>query len=100
MLYGLWQMADIVGVPDVRLAGHSSRPLRMEPGGRHGVPPSFPWRLVGMPGIAVLVVDDDETVRETLISLLNDEGYEATGAHDGGEALLALLGAERPSVVL
>jgi two-component system nitrogen regulation response regulator NtrX len=53
-----------------------------------------------MPGIAVLVVDDDETVRNTLVGLLIDEGYEATGARDGGEALLALLGAERASVVL
>ena len=35
----------------------------------------------------ILVVDDDEDVRNILCSILNEEGYVATGAADGIEAL-------------
>ena len=35
----------------------------------------------------VLVVDDDNEIRETMVEILNDEGYEAVGASDGIEAL-------------
>ncbi|MEP6864295.1 MAG: response regulator [Deltaproteobacteria bacterium] len=35
----------------------------------------------------VLVVDDDNEIRETMVEILNDEGYEAVGASDGYEAL-------------
>jgi CheY-like chemotaxis protein len=38
----------------------------------------------------VLVVEDDADVRESLIALLELEGYTAAGAADGGEALAAL----------
>ena len=35
----------------------------------------------------VLVVEDDNEIRETMVEILNDEGYEAVGASDGFEAL-------------
>ena len=35
----------------------------------------------------VLVVDDDTEIRETLIEVLEDAGYEAVGAADGQQAL-------------
>ncbi|HET9987977.1 MAG TPA: response regulator [Kofleriaceae bacterium] len=35
----------------------------------------------------VLVVDDDPEIRETMVEVLNDEGYEAIGACDGYQAL-------------
>jgi CheY-like chemotaxis protein len=35
----------------------------------------------------VLVVDDDNEIRETMVEILNDEGYVAVGASDGLEAL-------------
>ena len=35
----------------------------------------------------VLVVDDDPEIRETMVEVLNDEGYEAVGACDGVQAL-------------
>jgi CheY-like chemotaxis protein len=38
----------------------------------------------------VLVVDDDNEIRETMVEVLNDEGYEAVGASDGIEALAQL----------
>lgn len=38
----------------------------------------------------VLVVDDDNEIRETMIELLTDQGYEAVGARDGYEALAQL----------
>jgi two-component system, OmpR family, response regulator CpxR len=38
----------------------------------------------------VLVVDDDKEIRETLIEVLEDAGYEAVGAADGNEALAQL----------
>jgi CheY-like chemotaxis protein len=35
----------------------------------------------------ILVVDDDADIRETLIELIRDQGYDAIGACDGREAL-------------
>jgi two-component system phosphate regulon response regulator PhoB len=42
----------------------------------------------------VLVVDDDDSIREVVIEALSDEGYEVVGAADG-QAALALLTATR-----
>jgi two-component system chemotaxis response regulator CheY len=47
----------------------------------------------------VLVVDDDEDNRESMIDLLKEGGYMARGA-SGGEDALAILQSERPSLVL
>src|SRR5205809_7566883 len=38
----------------------------------------------------VLVVDDDESVREVFSRMLQTEGYEVTAAHNGFDALLKL----------
>lgn len=38
----------------------------------------------------VLVVDDDPDIRELLVSVLTDDGYEAMAAKDGREALAVL----------
>ena len=41
----------------------------------------------------ILVVEDDEDIRETLVDLLQDHGYEALGARDGRDALQTLAAA-------
>jgi len=52
-------------------------------------------------GGAILVVEDDASVRDMLQFLLDDEGYDATLARDGREALdLARRGAARPDLVI
>ena len=38
----------------------------------------------------ILVVDDDDGVRELISSALGDEGYDVTAAADGAEALAAV----------
>jgi two-component system chemotaxis response regulator CheY len=38
----------------------------------------------------VLVVDDDPDIRELLVSVLSDDGYEAASARDGRDALEVL----------
>src|SRR5881392_3915466 len=43
----------------------------------------------------VLVVEDDEDIRDSLVEFLGDEGYEARGAGNGREAL-SLLAAIAP----
>lgn len=48
----------------------------------------------------VLVIDDDVDLRETLISVLEDEGYEAVGAVDGVHALEQLATGPLPCVIL
>ena len=49
----------------------------------------------------VLVVDDDESIRETLVAILQDEGYPTVGAQHGGEALDLLRRAEpMPCLIL
>ncbi len=47
----------------------------------------------------ILVVDDEEKIRETLRGVLSDEGYEVADAGDGRSALEALR-AERPDLVI
>jgi CheY-like chemotaxis protein len=40
----------------------------------------------------ILIVEDDETIRETLVDFLGDHGYEAVGAVHGRDALDKLRG--------
>ena len=40
-----------------------------------------------MSGKRVLVVDDDQDIRELLVSVLEDDGYQAESARNGREAL-------------
>jgi len=35
----------------------------------------------------ILVVDDDDDIRETIVDALSDEGFDAVGASDGADAL-------------
>lgn len=37
--------------------------------------------------VAILVVDDDENIRATIMAILEQEGYHVEGAGDGAEAL-------------
>lgn len=49
----------------------------------------------------VLVVDDDEDVRESVLDALESRGLSAAGAADGAEALAYLeSGIQRPDVIL
>jgi CheY-like chemotaxis protein len=49
----------------------------------------------------VLVIDDDRDIREGIIGLLEDEGFEAVGARNGLEALNFLADSPRmPSLIL
>lgn len=51
-------------------------------------------------GKAVLVVDDDRDLRETLADVLGDQGYKVRVASDGLEALDLLRKGEKPAVIL
>jgi CheY-like chemotaxis protein len=49
----------------------------------------------------VLVVEDDPTIREVLVEVLGEHGYDAIGACNGREALDALAASsDRPCVIL
>jgi CheY-like chemotaxis protein len=48
----------------------------------------------------VLVVDDDEAIRDSLCEILEDEGHPAVGVPDGREALDFLRGDRRPCLIL
>ncbi len=49
----------------------------------------------------VLVVEDDPTIREVLVEVLGEHGYDAIGASNGREALDTLTASpERPCVIL
>jgi CheY-like chemotaxis protein len=49
---------------------------------------------------AILVVDDDEDIRQTLATLLEAEGYDVNLAIDGADALRALADGPLPDVIL
>jgi len=42
----------------------------------------------------VLVIEDDELIRDSLVEYLGDQGYQAMGAVDGLDALAKLRGGE------
>jgi CheY-like chemotaxis protein len=48
----------------------------------------------------ILVVDDDEAIRETLRDCLHDEGYEVHVAANGAQGLAEMALLEHPCVVL
>lgn len=48
----------------------------------------------------ILVVDDDEAIRESLSDCLRDEGFEVVCARNGAEALASLEAMESPIVIL
>ncbi len=48
----------------------------------------------------VLVVEDDPTIREVLVEVLGEHGYEAVGASNGREALDALASSPEPPCVI
>ncbi|MEI7742912.1 MAG: response regulator transcription factor [Chloroflexota bacterium] len=48
---------------------------------------------------SILVVEDDATLRETLVDALGSEGFRASGAGDGREALLRFR-ADKPDLLL
>jgi CheY-like chemotaxis protein len=52
------------------------------------------------PKKAILVVDDDDDVRNVLCLVLSAEGYRTVGAADGLEALERLRGAEPPALMV
>ena len=50
---------------------------------------------------SVLLVDDDERVRDALVALLEGQGYAVAAAADGGEALALLRGGGfRPGLII
>ncbi len=49
---------------------------------------------------SVLVVEDDEDIRDALMDILVSEGYETHGASDGRQGLAQLKGMPTPSLVL
>lgn len=48
----------------------------------------------------VLVIDDDDAIRETLAQLLDEEGFHVEEAINGLEALRAMLALDEPMVAL
>jgi CheY-like chemotaxis protein len=54
---------------------------------------------VGAPGL-VLVVDDDDDFRETVVLVLAAHGWVVRAASDGAEALALLRGGLRPALIL
>jgi CheY-like chemotaxis protein len=48
----------------------------------------------------VLIVDDDDEIREALREVLGDEGYAVVGARDGRDALDYLRAGNRPCAIL
>jgi CheY-like chemotaxis protein len=55
---------------------------------------------VDQPSPAILIVDDDPDIREALLDVLADHGYDAHAMANGREALDYLRGGGRPRLIL
>ena len=53
-----------------------------------------------MPTRSILIVEDDEPVREALVALLEGAGYRVVEAADGAEALQRLRGTDPVGLIL
>ena len=51
-------------------------------------------------GRVVLVVDDDEDIRESFADVLQDEGYRVASAENGAAALHYLANNEAPAIIV
>ena len=49
---------------------------------------------------AVLVIDDENDIREDVVEILREEGYEAVSAANGADALAALRAGPKPALIL
>jgi CheY-like chemotaxis protein len=58
-----------------------------------------PGATAGAPSVSVLLVDDDLSIREVLVEILEDQGFSVATASNGAEAL-TLLGGIRPDLIL
>ncbi len=67
---------------------------------RQATAPSVALVAGVVPGTPVLVVDDDEGIREVLTQCLAFEGYAVRGASDGLEGLARLTESPPPALVL
>ena|SRR5688572_22759691 len=52
------------------------------------------------PGPTVMIVDDDDAIREALEDVLSDEGYRIVGMPDGQQALDYLNAEKQPAAIL
>jgi len=48
----------------------------------------------------ILIVDDDERIRQLLLEELGDEGFQVSTARNGHEALSRLAGPEKPDLII
>ena len=48
----------------------------------------------------IMVVDDDQPVRQTIVDILEDEGFHVIAAHSGDEALRMLDQADLPDAII
>jgi len=53
-----------------------------------------------MGSVDILIVDDDAALRETLVQVMQDEGFRTAGAANGREALEYLRSHPPPNVIL
>ncbi len=53
-----------------------------------------------MRGVPVLLVEDDDGIRDSVAECLASEGYEVCAVANGAEAIAALRTAEHPRVIL
>jgi CheY-like chemotaxis protein len=49
---------------------------------------------------SILVIEDDDDIRELMLAVLGDEGYTTTGASNGREGLDVLARSGRPCLIL
>lgn len=80
-------VVPVSGAPEHAPAGNVADSLGPSPG-------------EGPRTLSVMIVDDDDAIREALEDVLTDQGYQVMGMSDGRQALDHLSAGEPPSAIL
>ena len=90
----LQAIEDVIGSVGSRDVPSATPPL--------GVPSSTPDRVGSSEQLTrrVLVVDDDDDIRESLIDFLEEHGFQPVGARDGVDALAKLASLDPPPCLI
>ena len=85
---------------ELSLSAHAQQPEASREAGSREAGARVGEARAAAPGPTVMIVDDDDAIREALEDVLSDEGYRIVGMSDGQQALDYLNAEGQPAAIL